>query len=233
MNAAGLPTTAVRWELTAPVASFRDPLFPAVQLGLPFPPPSTVRGLLAACVGGYDRLADVADARTAFAYTFTSADEDTDLETWHPVLAVGAKSPAEPKPALRAVLIDAHLTLWVLCDDPGRWERRLRRPVWPLRLGRSQDLATPTRPVTVPLTRADDAAQGAAVVPDTGGVAADGRRYRVTTHVAAPTRRAEWGACVYQPDARHRDHRVTDSDAQILADNDQFVAPWPLQPATP
>ncbi|MDD6791838.1 MAG: CRISPR-associated protein Cas5, partial [Thermobifida fusca] len=42
---------AVRVELFAPVASFRDPMFPGVTRCLPVPPLSTVRGLLAAAVG--------------------------------------------------------------------------------------------------------------------------------------------------------------------------------------
>ncbi|MFD8939294.1 CRISPR-associated protein Cas5, partial [Streptomyces sp. NPDC059578] len=40
-----------RAEFWAPVASFRDPLFPGVSRCLPLPPPSTVRGLLAAATG--------------------------------------------------------------------------------------------------------------------------------------------------------------------------------------
>ncbi|MFD0883386.1 CRISPR-associated protein Cas5, partial [Streptosporangium algeriense] len=45
------PIQAVRVELYAPVASFRDPMFPGVSRCLPVPPPSTVRGMLAAATG--------------------------------------------------------------------------------------------------------------------------------------------------------------------------------------
>ena len=38
---------AVRAEFTAPVASFRDPMFPGVTRCLPVPPPATLRGMLA------------------------------------------------------------------------------------------------------------------------------------------------------------------------------------------
>ncbi|WP_241003050.1 CRISPR-associated protein Cas5, partial [Streptomyces sp. CB01881] len=49
--AARAPIEALRATFHAPVASFRDPLFPGITRILPVPPPSTVRGMLAAATG--------------------------------------------------------------------------------------------------------------------------------------------------------------------------------------
>lgn len=222
----GSPVAAVRWELTAPVASFRDPLFPAVQLGLPFPPPSTVRGLLAAACGDHARL----DPGGRFAYTFTAAGVGSDLETWHPLLAGGKN--ADPKPMRREFLADVHLTVWLLDVDTDRWLQRLRRPVWPLRLGRSQDLPAATRPEPVHLAVQPEAVQGAAVVPADEGVAADGRRYRISGAVDPTSRATSWTACIYEPDPQFRRRPVTadDGTSGLLVDDGQLVAGWPLVP---
>ena len=47
----------------------------------------------------------------------------------------------DPVPKDRAFLAAVTLTIW-LKEDLDLWERAFRRPVWPLRLGRSQDLAS-------------------------------------------------------------------------------------------
>lgn len=222
----GSPVAAVRWELTAPVASFRDPLFPAVQLGLPFPPPSTVRGLLAAACGDHTRL----DPGGRFAYTFTAEGSGSDLETWHPLLAGGKK--ADPKPMRREFLADVRLTVWLMEVDADRWLRRLRRPVWPLRLGRSQDLPTANRPESVSLDVQPEAMQGAAVVPADDGVAAEGRRYRLSGVVDPRSRVTSWTACIYEPEPQLRSRTVTAGDgaSELLVDNGQLVTGWPLVP---
>lgn len=220
----GRPAVAVRWELTAPVASFRDPLFPAVQLGLPFPPPSTVRGLLAAACGDHSRL----DSGGQFAYTFTADGFASDLETWHPLLA-GGKA-ADPKPMRREFLTGVHLSVWLLDVDTDRWLQRLRRPVWPLRLGRSQDLPAATRPEPVNLSAQPEAVQGAAVVPADDGVTVDGRRYRVSGAIDPTSRLTSWTACIYDPDPQLRRRTVTapDGSSNLLVDHDQLVVGWPL-----
>lgn len=218
--------TAVRWELTAPVASFRDPLFPAVQLGLPFPPPSTVRGLLAAACGEYARL----DSGGQFAYTFTADGSGSDLETWHPLLAGGKRG--DPKPMRREFLADVHLTVWLVDVGTDRWLQRLRRPVWPLRLGRSQDLPAARPPEPVSLAVQPEARQGAAVVPADDGVAADGRRYRISGAVDPTSRGTSWTACIFEPDPQLRRRTVTATDgvSNLLVDDGQLVAGWPLVP---
>jgi len=127
-------TPALQIIVTAPVVSFRDRLYDGVQAGLPCPPPSTVGGFLASAVGGWQRM----PPGTRFAMAFTSRGSGTDLETYHPLDARG--TPSDPAPRERAFLADAALTIWVV-SDLELWGAALRRPVWPVRLGRSQDLA--------------------------------------------------------------------------------------------
>jgi CRISPR-associated Cas5-like protein len=126
-------TAALELTVTAPVASFRNPLYAGVQKTLPCPPPATVGGMLAAAAGGWDRVTPT----MWFGMSFHARGSGTDLETYHPLEASGRK--ADPTPRERGFLAEVRLVVWLL-EDLDRWERRLRRPVFPLRLGRSQDL---------------------------------------------------------------------------------------------
>lgn len=133
MTTAETLTAALEVTVTAPIVSFRNPLYAGVQVALPCPPPATVGGMLAAAAGGWNAV----DPGTRFAMAFHARGEGVDLETYHPLEATGKK--ADPTPRERGFLTDVTLTVWLACDVE-LWERRLRRPVWPLRLGRSQDL---------------------------------------------------------------------------------------------
>ncbi len=201
-QAPGPEPLALRWRVDAPVASFRNPLFAGVQVGLPVVPPSTVRGLLAAAVGGWARLGS-----PMVGIAFTAAGRGTDLETFHPLLASGRRpAPGKtggPKPVDREFLVGAQLTIWIVADDPDRWAAALRRPVWPLRLGRSQDLVHPSRPELVRLSRDRDAVQGGALVPS-GASGVSGRLYRLPVAVSVDRRLARWGDFVWdgEPDGR-------------------------------
>src|SRR5690606_33327891 len=143
--------------VTAPIVSFRNPLYAGVQVTLPCPPPATVGGMLAAAAGGWGAVRP----DTRFAMAFHARGSGADLETYHPLDATGKK--ANPTPRERGFLADVTLTVW-LTADVELWERRLRRPVWPLRLGRSQDLvAVRTRRVQL---RSGPGRQGSAVLPE-------------------------------------------------------------------
>src|SRR5712672_1464145 len=109
-------TSALQIIVTAPVVSFRDRLYDGVQAGLPCPPPSTVGGFLASAAGGWQRMPPTTRFAMAFAARGTAS---------------------VPVPRERAFLADATLTIW-LVSDLDLWEAALRRPVWPVRLGRSQ-----------------------------------------------------------------------------------------------
>jgi CRISPR-associated protein Cas5t len=101
----------------------------------------------------------------------------------------GSGKKTSPTPRNREFLADAVLTVWLL-EDVELWHQRLRRPVWPLRLGRSQDL------VGVRLDRTQlrevPGVQGGAVVADSPGAA--GTLLRLPTAVAPGRERTCWGA---------------------------------------
>jgi CRISPR-associated Cas5-like protein len=173
---------ALEVTVTAPVASFRNPLFFGMQVGLPCPPPSTVGGLLAAAAGGWHRV----KRSTRFAMAFHAQASGTDLETFHPLDKRGRRTEATPKD--RDYLWGATLTVW-LVEDYDDWYRALRRPVWPLKLGRSQDLAV-ARPSYVDL-QDTPGEQGYAVIPD--GLGGEGTMLRLPTAISLDRSRTRWG----------------------------------------
>ncbi|WP_328913238.1 MULTISPECIES: CRISPR-associated protein Cas5 [unclassified Streptomyces] len=181
---------ALEITVTAPVVSFRNPLYDGLQVGLPCPPPSTVGGLLAAAAGGWDRV----PSTTRFAMAFHAAGHGTDLETYHPIAAPGTETNTTIKD--RDFLARTTLTVW-LTDDLDRWERAIRRPVWPLRLGRSQDLVA-ARTTRVEL-RPAAGFQGRALVSDTLS-ATTGTRMRLTTAVSHDRSRTRWEGYRYAAD---------------------------------
>ncbi|HEY9476542.1 MAG TPA: CRISPR-associated protein Cas5 [Mycobacteriales bacterium] len=190
---------ALEVTVTAPIASFRNPLYAAVQYGLPCPPPATVGGLLAGAAGGWDAV----PPGTRFGMTFRSAAAGEDLETYHPLAAKGNKP--DPKPVIRHFLVGVELTLW-LTDRIEWWAQVLRRPVWPMRLGRSQDLAT-ARTRVVTLTRGTGR-QGTALVPK--DAASGGLELQLSTAVSLDRARTRWGAYRYHKDGWPRPVTTTD-----------------------
>ncbi|SNQ48632.1 CRISPR-associated helicase Cas3/CRISPR-associated endonuclease Cas3-HD [Frankia canadensis] len=137
-----VPVDALRVELVVPVASYRDPMFPGVSRCLPVPPPSTVRGMLAAATGRPSERVPLGMAANATA-------TGVDLETYHPIAANGSNpaiggrvAPGKGGMTIRErpFLTGVRATLWIPGAAGRRIEAALRRPVWGLRLGRSQDL---------------------------------------------------------------------------------------------
>lgn len=180
-------TQALELVVTAPIVSFRNPLYAGLQVGLPCPPPSTVGGLLAAAAGGWDRVPE----HTRFAMGFRAAGSGTDLETYHPLGSPGTSTNITIKD--RDFLALTTLTVW-LTDDIDLWERVLRRPVWPLQLGRSQDLVA-ARACRIELSQ-ELGTQGHAVIPD-DCPQATGTRMRLTTAVALDRSRTRWDGYRY------------------------------------
>ncbi|MGH3494008.1 MAG: CRISPR-associated protein Cas5 [Sciscionella sp.] len=204
-------TEALDIEVRAPVASFRNPLYAGVQVGLPCPPPATVGGMLAAAAGGWGQVPG--DLR--FGMAFTAAGQGTDLETYHPLDASGSKTPPTPKD--RPFLAEVTLRIWLL-DDPQKWERALRRPVWPLRLGRSQDLAT-ARTRRVRLV-SQPGRQGHAVMPAQLTVA--GTLLQLPTAVSHDRSRTQWHAYRY-----HQGGTQAEVDSGWATEDGQAVALLP------
>ncbi len=173
---------ALEVSVTARVASFRNPLYATAQMCLPCPPPSTVGGLLAAAAGGWDTV----DSSMRFAMAFTAAGDGTDLETYHPLDARGRAT--DPIPREREFLSDVRLTVWIL-DDVERWLSRLRRPVWPLRLGRSQDQIGIQTAVTQ--LRTVGGWQRAAIVP--AAMSTFGSLLQLPTAIGRDRAHTRWG----------------------------------------
>jgi CRISPR-associated Cas5-like protein len=161
------PVHAVRAELLVPVASFRDPMFPGVTHCLPVPPPATLRGMLAAVTGNPAEPVPLGVAAHA-------EGGGVDLETYHPVSTDGSNPAIGGR--VRAVkggmtirsrpfLAMLSVTIWIPQPDGGRIAAALRRPVWGLRLGRSQDIAHLRSVTAVELAPASDAVVGHALAP--------------------------------------------------------------------
>jgi CRISPR-associated Cas5-like protein len=177
---------ALRAEFTAPVASFRDPLFPGVTRCLPVPPLSTLRGMLAAATGA--RAEPVPLGVSAYA-----EGGGIDLETYHPVSldgtnpAVGGRVRAVKGGMTirnRPFLAMVHVTVWIPDPDGSRIASALRRPVWGLRLGRSQDAVYLRSVKAVRLTPARDAVVGHALAAVGGHADPAALTLRLPEHVS-------------------------------------------------
>ncbi len=155
---------AVRIDAAASTCSVRDPMFPTAARCLPVPPPTTIAGLLGAASG---RPLDPGEV--TFAYRATSSGGASDLETYQRIGVGPARYPTRgrgnPVPMRRHFLVDPAVTIWVL-TDPDTWLERARRPVWPLRIGRSQDVIHTYRVAVVDL-------HPAASLVDAGGSVVD------------------------------------------------------------
>lgn len=168
--AAERPVDAVRAEFYAPVASFRDPMFPGKTRCLPVPPPSTLRGMLAAATGNPAEPVTLGFAARAYG-------GGIDLETYHPVNTDGS-NPAvagRVRPGKggmtvrdRPFLAMLEVTVWIPEPDAERIAAALRRPAWGLRLGRSQDAVHLRSLTRVRLKPADSAVVGHALAPVDG-----------------------------------------------------------------
>jgi CRISPR-associated Cas5-like protein len=212
----------VRARLLAPVASFRDPMFPGLQAGLLVPPPATVHGLLAAAWGSYERL-----GRVHLGVAFRIGGEAVDLETYHPLNTDGrARFPGVdkgPTPLERHLVVDAELTVWAFHHDLERCAAALRRPVWALHLGRSQDLVQLAAADVVELRRAERGQQGFALVPVGAAPHATGEEYRLATWVAADRQRTRYQDFRW---AQQGGGDVEAVDGALIDEEGQLV--WPI-----
>ncbi|MEU0805515.1 CRISPR-associated protein Cas5 [Streptomyces sp. NPDC005970] len=188
------PIPAWRADFFAPVASFRDPLFPGLTRGLPVPPPSTVRGMLAAATG---QIAETC----VLGMAAWSEGGGVDAETYHPIAADGSNPAAAGR--VRAVkggmtirdrpfLTNIHLTVWVPGPDGERIAQALRRPVWPLRLGRSQDIVHPLGVRRVTLRPAVRATVDHALAPTDGHDAPAASVFRLASSITTDRLHTKW-----------------------------------------
>lgn len=118
-------------QLNGWTASFRHPQFvTGAQPTLPLPPPSTIYGLIAAAAG---RWVDPEECKVA--YVFQSAGKARDLEK---IYQFAKSSSAGSTVIYRDWLTDWRL--WLYFTEPA-WAENFRSPVFPLTLGRQQELA--------------------------------------------------------------------------------------------
>lgn len=185
---------AWRAEFWAPVASFRDPLFPGLTRGLPVPPPSTVRGLLAAATG------EVAEPLPLGIAAWAEGG-GVDAETYHPISADGSNPAVAGRVRAgkggmtirdRPFLTFVHLTVWLPGEEGERVARALRRPRWPLRLGRSQDLVHPLRVDAVTLRPTESAHVGHAVAPTASHDVPSATVHRMAASVSTDRLSTHW-----------------------------------------
>lgn len=137
-----------RVRVHAPVTSFRHPFFvTGAQPSFAMPPPSTVHGHCASALGDWPD-----PATFSFGIHFTFASRTRDLEHQHIATALAPRTPLRVKtaegearatteinvqPVTREFLFDATMTLYL---EP-KLADAFRSPVFPVVLGRSQDLA--------------------------------------------------------------------------------------------
>lgn len=212
---------ALRVELYASVASFRDPLFPGVTRCLPVPPPSTLRGMLAAATGQLTEtvaLGVVAHAR----------GQGIDTETYHPIAAdgtnpaIGGRVRAGKGGATvrdRPFLADLRVTLWIPAPDGERIAAALRRPVWGLRLGRSQDLVHICTLTWTTLAPAERALLGHALAPSGGHTAPHAIPLRLAEAISTDRLHTSYASYLWcaEPAGHHgvqQAYRDTDPDYQ-------------------
>lgn len=177
--------------------------------------------MLAAAAGGWAQV----DPDLSFAMAFHARGNGTDLETYHPLDPSGQKAP--PAPRNRDFLADVTLLVW-LFDDLETWRARLRRPVWPLRLGRSQDLIG-IQLETVPVI-SRPGVQGAAVVPEPAGSKL-GTHLRLPTAIRPGKTHTRWGS--YRFDASGKAAIVLDGSLSTADGQALFRLPSPHPDTVP
>lgn len=122
---------AYRVALNGWTASFRHPQFvTGMQPTLPLPPPSTIYGLVSAAAGYW-----VDPDNCSFAYVFVSQGKAKDLET---IYQFKTSNNAKSNVILREWLVNWQL--WLYFKEKA-WAEKFKNPVYPLVMGRQQELA--------------------------------------------------------------------------------------------
>ena len=137
----------LRAKIDGWVTSFRYPIFvTGVQPSLPVPPLSTVYGLLSAARGQPVTPADV-----SVGYLFFSSGKAVDLETIYELSSTPLR--AKSNVVKRHLLFRPELYLYI---SDLSFDAALRKPAYPLLLGRSGDLVVVSELKRVTLERPED-----------------------------------------------------------------------------
>jgi len=142
-------------DITAWTSSFKYPnLISGFQPTLDVPPLSTVLGLINAAAGKY-----IKHTKLKIGYYFEFGARQVDLET---IYQVEAHEKGYPKNTVksniinREFLFDNHLIIYLIDEVLAGY---FRKPVYPLLLGRSGDLATVNFVIPSELTKKDRASK--------------------------------------------------------------------------
>jgi len=136
------PIVAVR--VRAPVVSFRRPLDHNYQRTLPMPPPTTLLGIAGAALGLSDQelWAPESPVRTLKVSVWMEEEPGRARDMWT-VLKIKSGKIAERSPYFRELLFFVRYTLLYGGEESllQRLEAAFRDPVYPLSLGREDELA--------------------------------------------------------------------------------------------
>lgn len=186
-------TEVTKVTLTAAMASFRNPLYAAAAATYPVPPPSTVKGIIAAASNDLELASSC-----QFAYTFTSQGTGTDLETSHAAwinnsnagytLSASADKGVSAKE--RDFLCFPTLNIYLTRN----MEKFFKQPTWPLTIGRSQDVAL-VEMKNISL-QPGKGVQGNAIVPANRGT---GRLLRMPYQRSVNKHHTTWNNYRYHP----------------------------------
>lgn len=124
-----------------------------------------------------------------------------DAETYHPISTDGSNPAVGGR--VRAVkggmtirdrpfLVQVRLTVWLPGTDGDRIARALRRPRWPLRLGRSQDLVHPLRLLRTTLRPVTTAIVDHALAPVSGHDVPQATVHRMAASVSVDRLSTVW-----------------------------------------
>lgn len=211
---------AVRVELFAPVASFRDPMFPGVTRCLPVPPPSSLRGMLAAATGAPTE-------PVPLGFSAHAAGFGVDAETYHQIAADGTNPAVGGRVRAgkggttlkdRPFLAHLTVTIWIPEPDGQRIAAALRRPVWGLRLGRTQDLVFVRSITPVLLRPATEAVVGHALAPPGGHDAGTAVTVRLAEAISTDRLTVRYGDYLWCPEPAGRmpvRHALRDGDRAV------------------
>lgn len=161
-------------KVSAPVVSFRRPLDHNYQRTLPMPPPTTMLGLAAAALGlsGWQLWSEASPLQSLKVAVYTDAEPGQAQDMWTLLKIKG--SGMTRSPYFRELLFRVRYTLIYGGDEEmlRELERAFHEPVFPLSLGREDELVNITQIGTQEATSGSSLLRGTVVQGDLRRLAA-------------------------------------------------------------